>query len=60
MNNLKTLNWKTLITAPEDASRPKCTVAYSYDGNTIDHFENENTDLVDWLLVIKYQTYEKK
>jgi hypothetical protein len=54
-NILKSRKWKSGVTAPEDAVRPRCKVLYSYDGTT-GILEEDETDLVDWLVVIAYQT----
>lgn len=56
-NNLKTREWKSGVTAPTDACRPRCKVLYSYDG-IIGVDDEDDTDLVDWLVVIAYQTKE--
>lgn len=55
--NLKPKSWKSGVTAPDDAMRPRCKVLYSYDGITGVDDEDE-TDFVDWLIVISYETQE--
>jgi hypothetical protein len=55
---LKPRSWKSGVTAPEDAKRPRCRILYSYDGKTGIPDEDE-TDFVDWLVVIAYETEEK-
>jgi uncharacterized membrane protein len=50
--------WKTGITVPEDAKRPRCKVLYSYDGTT-GVPDEDDTDVIDWLVVIAYETEEK-
>lgn len=57
ITNLKKREWKSGVLAPEDANRPRCKVLYSYDGTTGIPDEDE-TDLVDWLVVIAYETKE--
>lgn len=53
--NFKSRPWKSGVTAPEDAARPRCKVLISYNG--VDGRPDEDdTDLVDWLLVIAYET----
>lgn len=53
----KNREWKSSVLPPEDAHRPRCKVLYSYDG--IKGFEDEDeTDQVDWLIVIAYQIKE--
>jgi len=54
-HKFKELKWKSGVLAPSDANRPRCKVVYSYNGidGTIDEDE---TDLVDWLIVIAYET----
>jgi hypothetical protein len=56
-SKFKTRNWKEGVLPPEDATRPRCKVLYSYDGinGTLDEDE---TDLVDWLIVIGYEAKE--
>jgi hypothetical protein len=53
----KSRPWKTGVLPPEDASRPRCRVLYCYDGIKGVPDEDE-TDLVDWLIVIGYETKE--
>lgn len=57
--NLKPLKWKSTVTAPIDAKRPKCRVLYSYDG-VKGHQDEDDTDSVDWLITIAYETQEEK
>lgn len=57
--NLKKLPWKSGVLAPIDAKRPRCNVLTSLDG--INGTPDEDlTDLVDWLIVIAYETEETK
>lgn len=56
-NNLKPLNWKSGVLAPADANRPRCKVMTSLDGVN-GKLEEDETDLVDWLIVIAYETKE--
>lgn len=56
--NLKPRIWKTGVTAPDDARRPRCKVLYSYDGVT-GVPDEDDTDLIDWLVVIAYEAEEK-
>lgn len=51
---LKDRPWKSGVTAPLDANRPKCWAMISLDGTTGQLVEDE-TDQIDWLVVIKYQ-----
>ena len=53
----KTRPWKAGVLPPDDANRPRCRVLYCYDGVTGVPDEDE-TDLVDWLIVIGYETKE--
>jgi hypothetical protein len=53
----KTRPWKAGVLPPGDANRPRCRVLYCYDGVTGVPDEDE-TDLVDWLIVIGYETKE--
>lgn len=55
--SLKPLNWKSGVMAPEDAKRPRCKVMTSLDGVN-GKLEEDDTDLVDWLIVIAYETKE--
>jgi hypothetical protein len=58
MNNditMKPIKWKSGVLAPPDAKRPRCKVVYSYNGVT-GELDEDDTDLVDWLLVISYET----
>jgi hypothetical protein len=57
--NLKQLNWKSGVLAPHDAKRPRCKVLESLDGVNGKLVEDK-TDLVDWLIVIAYETEEHK
>jgi hypothetical protein len=56
-NNFKPLPWKSGVLAPADAKRPRCKVIESYNG-TSGHETEDDTDLVDWLIVIAYETQE--
>lgn len=56
-NLLKPLKWKTGVMAPADANRPRCKVITSLDGVN-GKLEEDETDLVDWLIVIAYETKE--
>lgn len=56
-SKFKTRNWKEGVLPPEDANRPRCKVLYSYDGVNGTQDEDD-TDLVDWLIVIAYETKE--
>ena len=51
---LKPRKWKSGVTAPDDAQRPRCRVLYSYDGIT-GVPDEDYTDDIDWLVVIAYQ-----
>lgn len=51
--------WKTGPVAPDDAARPRCKVLISYDGIKGVPDEDE-TDLIDWLITIAYQTQEEQ
>lgn len=54
---MKSRIWKFSSVAPDDAARPRCKVLVSYDGiNGIS--DEDETDLVDWLIVIAYETNE--
>jgi hypothetical protein len=57
--NLKQLNWKSGVMAPPDARRPRCRVLESLDGINGKLVEDK-TDLIDWLIVIAYETEENK
>ena len=46
--------WKSGITAPADAKRPRCRAIESLNGITGTEVEDE-TDLIDWLIVIGYE-----
>lgn len=54
-DNLKPIPWKSGVLAPADANRPRCRVMYSYNGTT-GYLDEDDTDLVDWLIVIAYET----
>jgi hypothetical protein len=56
---LKPMQWKTRVVAPGDAKRPRCQVMYSYNGTT-GHLDEDDTDLVDWLITIAYETEPSK
>jgi hypothetical protein len=58
MTELKLRPWKSGVTAPSDAKRPRCKVLYSYDGIT-GVPDEDDTDFLDWLIVIAYETEEK-
>jgi hypothetical protein len=49
--------WKLGVLPPEDAARPRCKVLYCYDGTKGIPDEDE-TDSIDWLIVIGYETKE--
>jgi hypothetical protein len=53
-SNLKSRKWKEGVLPPSDAKRPRCKVLYSYDGKT-GILEEDETDYVDWLIVIAYE-----
>lgn len=57
-SNLKPRIWKTGISAPLDAQRPRCRAIESFDGETGRLVEDE-TDLIDWLIVIAYEAKEE-
>lgn len=57
-SNLKSRPWKSSVLPPADAKRPRCKVMYCYDGVTGVPDEDE-TDYVDWLIVIAYETEEE-
>jgi len=52
---MKKLQWKSTIVPPADATRPKCKVVLSLDGET-GKIDEDDTDLIDWLVVIQYET----
>jgi hypothetical protein len=56
---LKSIPWKSGVLAPLDAKRPQCQVMYSYNGTT-GHLDEDDTDLVDWLITIAYETEPSK
>jgi hypothetical protein len=53
------LKWKSGVLAPADAKRPRCRVLESLDGVNGKLVEDK-TDLIDWLIVIAYETEENK
>jgi phage FluMu protein Com len=57
IKKFKSLKWKSGTLAPADAKRPRCKVIESYNGKT-GHETEDDTDLVDWLIVIAYETQE--
>jgi hypothetical protein len=59
MTKHKSRLWKSGVIAPDDAKRPRCKVLYSYDGISGVPDEDE-TDYIDWLIVIAYETEDKK
>jgi hypothetical protein len=56
-SQLKSRIWKAGISAPIDARRPRCCAIESLDGETGRLVEDE-TDLIDWLIVIAYEAEE--
>lgn len=54
-HNLKKLPWKSGTLAPIDAKRPRCKHITSLNGLT-GKLTEDYTDLVDWLIVIAYET----
>ena len=56
-SQLKSRIWKAGISAPTDARRPRCCAIESLDGETGRLVEDE-TDLIDWLIVIAYEAEE--
>ena len=56
--NMKSRPWKTGVMPPEDATRPRCRVLISHDGIT-GIPDEDDTDLVDWLIVIAYETKQE-
>lgn len=56
-SELKSRIWKAGISAPDDARRPRCQAIESLDGETGSLIEDE-TDLIDWLIVIAYEAEE--
>jgi hypothetical protein len=52
---LKSLPWKSGVLPPPDARRPRCRIIYSYNGTT-GYLDEDETDLVDWLITIAYET----
>ena len=55
---MKIRPWKEGVLPPPDAKRPRCKVMYCYDGKT-GVLDEDDTDFVDWLIVIAYETEEK-
>lgn len=55
--NLKPRPWKSGVVAPSDAKRPTCKVITSLDGVNGEITEDD-TDVIDWLIVIAYETSE--
>lgn len=55
--NYKPRKWKEGVLPPADAKRPICRVLYCYDG-VKGIPDQDETDLVDWLIVIGYETQE--
>lgn len=55
---LKPLPWKSGVLAPADAKRPICQAIESLDGVS-GKLVTDKTDLIDWLIVISYQTEEQ-
>jgi hypothetical protein len=58
-DKFKELKWKSGVLAPADAKRPRCRVVESLDGVNGKIVEDK-TDLIDWLIVIAYETEENK
>jgi hypothetical protein len=58
-DKFKELKWKSGVLAPTDAKRPRCRVVESLDGVNGKIVEDK-TDLIDWLIVIAYETEENK
>ncbi len=58
-DKFKELKWKSGVLAPVDAKRPRCKVLESLDGVNGKLVEDK-TDLIDWLIVIAYETEENK
>jgi hypothetical protein len=58
-DNLKQLAWKLSVLAPADAKRPTCKALISLDGIN-GKLTEDKTDLIDWLIVIAYETEEQK
>lgn len=54
---LKDRVWKTSTFAPPDAKRPRCRAVISLDGVHGNMVEDE-TDYIDWLIVIAYEAEE--
>jgi hypothetical protein len=55
---MKTRLWKEGVLPPLDAKRPRCKVLYCYDGKN-GVLDEDDTDFVDWLIVIAYETEKK-
>lgn len=52
---MKVIPWKSTVVPPIDAKRPICKAITTTDGiNGI--LEAEETDQIDWLIVIGYET----
>lgn len=57
-SKLKPRKWKEGVLPPPDAKRPRCKVLYCYDGvNGV--LDEDDTDYVDWLIVIAYETEDQ-
>lgn len=57
MDNMKQRAWKSGVTTPPDAKRPRCKAIESLDGVVGREVEDE-TDQIDWLIVIAYEVQE--
>ena len=57
-STMKIRPWKEGVLPPPDAKRPRCKVMYCYDGKN-GVLDEDDTDFVDWLIVIAYETEEK-
>lgn len=55
--NLKKCDWKSTSFAPADAKRPRCKAILSLNG-TDGKLVEDNTDDIDWLIAIAYETKE--
>jgi hypothetical protein len=58
-DKFKELKWKSGVLAPADAKRPRCRVVESLD-SVNGKIVEDKTDLIDWLIVIAYETEENK
>jgi len=58
ISGMKTRLWKEGVLPPLDAKRPRCKVLYCYDGKN-GVLDEDDTDFVDWLIVIAYETEKK-